>query len=204
MPPAASAKLLKSFLLRVVALMMVMGTLAYFKGLALVKLLLPALQHEIHWLDDTYRIEQIFLDTEGADVVIRIVVGLARCVIVGERAFCGDPRATASASTLTGTVLLTAILLTATVFAWPAKKPFEYLWRAGFVMPALALLWALDVPFVLWAAIWGLHLDVYGVGLISPLMVWNDFLQNGGRFALAILLAMFVIWGAVAVGDRQR
>lgn len=181
------------FLVRFVCLLMLFGGLAYMHGTTLVDLLLPAFQAEINWLDDTYRIDRLFVDTEGADKVVRIVVGLAHCVVLPDGAHCGDPRGLANASTLQANVTLPAALLMAIALAWPVQRPREYLWRVLGVVPALALLWALDVPFILWSALWTLHVDAFAPGMFSPLLIWGEFLQSGGRLALATLL------GATAV-----
>jgi hypothetical protein len=130
---------------------MALGALAFVHGEGMVRHLLPCFQSEISWLDDTYRIESLTVDREGADQVVRIVVGLARCVFVKGQAY--------------------------------AK-------RAVTAPMALAFMCALDVPFVLWASLWSLHVDSYAPDLWSPLLVWRDFLQGGGRFALAVLLGL--------------
>lgn len=178
------------FLARFVCLLMVFGGLAYVYGTTLVDLLLPAFQSELNWLDDTYRIDRLFVDTEGADKVVRIVVGLAHCVVLPDGAHCGDPRGLANASTLQANVTLPAALLLAIALAWPAQRPRDYLLRVLGVIPALALLWALDVPFILWSALWTLHVDAFAPGLFSPLLIWGEFLQSGGRLALAALLGV--------------
>lgn len=181
------------FLVRFVCLLMVFGGLAYVHGTTLVDLLLPAFRAEINWLDDTYRIDRLFVDTEGADKVVRIVVGLAHCVVLPDGAHCGDPRGMANASTLQANVTLPAALLMAIALAWPVQRSREYLWRILSVAPALTLLWALDVPFILWSALWTLHVDAFAPGMFSPLLIWGDFLQGGGRLALATLLGVAAV-----------
>lgn len=182
------------WLLRFVALLIGLGTLAYVYGDLLGDMLSPVFRVEINWLDDTYRIDRLFVDTQGGDKVLRIVVGLARCVVVRDRAFCADPRAMANASTLLGNVALPAVLMMAIALSWPAKHPGEYLGRLLVLPAALALMWALDVPFVLWSALWSMHVDAFAPDLFSPLLIWSEFLQSGGRLALAALL------GVAAVG----
>jgi hypothetical protein len=55
---------------------------------------------------------------------------------------------------------------------------------------AIALIWAIDVPLVLWANIWRFHVDAFAPGLFSPLLLWADFLQSGGRLAAAMALVV--------------
>lgn len=181
------------FLARFVCLTGVFGVLAFVYGTTLVDWLTPAFQAEINWLDDTYRIDRLFVDTEGADKVVRIVVGLAHCVVLPDGAHCGDPRGMANASTLQANVTLPAVLLAAVALAWPVLRSREYLWRFLCAAPALVVIWALDVPFILWSAIWSMHVDAFAPDMFSPLLVWSEFLQSGGRLALAALFGVMVV-----------
>ncbi len=181
-------RLILGFLTRFVVVALILVTLLQRYEVGLVTRLLPVIAAEFEWLDDTYAIQQIRLDQEGADRVVRVIVSQARCVVFGDRAFCGDPRGRASASTLLGNISLPAVLLVALIWAWPVVHAAEYLVRALFLPMALAVVWALDVPFVLWSAIWGLQVDALSPGLFSPLLVWSQFLQGGGRILLTLLL----------------
>lgn len=192
-----------SFLLRVVVLALVLGGFAHHYANELVDALLPAFRAEINWLDDTYRIDQLFSDTEGADRVVRIVVGLAHCVVLPDGAHCGDPRGLANASTLAGNVTLAGTLLLVLALAWPASQAREYGWRLLCLTIALPLLWALDIPFILWAALWSLHVDMFAPDLFSPLLIWSQFMQGGGRLALATLLAGAAVAASKAISERR-
>lgn len=188
-------------LLRLACLLSLLGTLAHAQGERIATHLLPALRAEMAWLDDTYRIEALLIDNEGPDRVVRVVVSLAHCIVLEGAAHCAPPTALANASTLLGHMLTPAIVLLACVLAWP-WSPAEPGHRLGWpaiaarlllVPPALALLWALDVPFVLWACLWSLHVDAFAPDLWSPLLNWSQFLQSGGRTALAVAFAVGVL-----------
>ncbi|WP_290642358.1 hypothetical protein, partial [Aquabacterium sp.] len=97
-----------------------------------------------------------------------------------------------NASTLLGNIILIGALLISTVFAWPARRWWVFPFRALAIPPALALLWSLDVPMVLWGAIWSLHVDAFAPDLFSPLLIWCQFLQGGGRFAMTALLGILI------------
>ncbi|MES2090369.1 MAG: hypothetical protein V4532_10385, partial [Pseudomonadota bacterium] len=153
-------------------------------------------QSEIHWLDNTYRIDRLFIDMEGADHVVRIVAGLAHCVVLNDAAYCGDPRGLANASTLLANVTLPAILLVALTLAWPFTRWFEQGLRLMGLLPALAVLWAVDVPMVLWAGLWSLHVNAFAPDVFSPLLLWVQFVQSGGRLAIALVLAVLVVAAA--------
>ena len=45
-----------------------------------------------------------------------------------------------------------------------------------------------DVPLVLWSGLGGLFVDAADPNGFSPLLIWTDFLQSGGRIALAVML----------------
>lgn len=192
-----------AFLLRFVVLALVLGGLAHHYANELVDALLPAFRAEINWLDDTYRIDQLFSDTEGADHVVRIVVGLAHCIVLPDGAHCGDPRGLANASTLAGNVTLAGTLLLALALAWPASRVGEYGWRLLCLTFALPLLWALDIPFILWAALWSLHVDAFAPDMFSPLLIWSQFMQGGGRLALAALLAGAAVATSKAISEGR-
>ncbi|MBI5751406.1 MAG: hypothetical protein HZA59_04570 [Hydrogenophilales bacterium] len=172
-------------------------TLNQFYGKAVTESLLPTLRWELAQLDDTYRILDLSLDREGRDSVIRLDVGLERAVIVGGRALMPDPRARANVSTLAGHVTQPAILCLALPLAWPASKAIEYPVRALIAFGGLALVSLADVPFVLWAELWNLHVSAFEPDRFSPLLLWKNFLQGGGRFALGLALGVL----AVVVGQ---
>lgn len=173
-------------------------------GQALAEALLPFIAAEINGLDNTYRIVSLGVVQRGGEDLIRIVVTLARCVVLPDGAHCADPRAQAQASTLLGHLTLPPTLAVAAVLAWPWASWREAVWRLPLLLVGLALLLALDVPMVLWASLWQLHVDAFAPGLFSPLLLWLDFVQSGGRMALALVCAAGVLAAARALGDAQR
>ncbi len=162
-------------------------------GQALADSLLPLVAAEIEGLDNTYRIVSLALVDRGGEQLIRIVVTLARCVVLPDGAHCGDPRAQAQVSTLLGHLTLPPALTVAAVLAWPLASWREAACRLPLLGLAVVGVLALDVPMVLWASLWQLHVDAFAPGLFSPLLMWLDFLQGGGRMALALLAAAGVV-----------
>lgn len=185
--------------LRCIALLLILCALALRWGDLLIAHLLPWFELTLNTLDDTYRIDQLMLDQEGADHVIRVVVRLAHCVILEGNAYCGHPDAQANASTLAGHVLMPATCLLALVLAWPARSWLEHAIRLALLPVALGTLWSLDVPFILWAALWRLHVDAFAPHTVSPLLSWSQFLESGGRMGLAVLGASSVLMGAASL-----
>ncbi|MHB8474595.1 MAG: hypothetical protein ACYDC8_17475 [Gammaproteobacteria bacterium] len=54
------------------------------------------------------------------------------------------------------------------------------------------VLLAVDVPLVLWSGLWSLFVAAVDPNRFSPLLIWTDFLQSGGRIALAVTLGALV------------
>ena len=173
-------------------------TLNQFYGKAFTESILPLLRWEIAQLDDTYRVLDLRLDREGRDSVIRLDVGLEKVVVIGGQALMPDPRARANVSTLAGHITQPAMLALALILAWPARRPIEYPLRALIACTGLAFAILIDVPFILWAEVWDIHVSAFEPNRFSLLLLWRDFLQGGGRFVLGLAVGVL----AVAAGQR--
>lgn len=186
-----STALILRFLWRLAVIALVLAALSWHFSAEVADLMLPAIGAEINWLDDTYKIEKLLIDHEGADRVVRVWVSLAHCIVLNGRAFCGDPRGLANASTLVGNLTLPLTLLISFAMAWPVRRDHhsrgyrDYLLRALALAPLSAILLAVDVPMVLWSSLWSLHHDAFAPDQFSPLIFWTEFLQGGGRLALS-------------------
>lgn len=189
------------FVMKFLTLALFVGTLVSHWSIQLGEALIPYFRAEILALDDTYRIDSLYLDHEGADQVIRLRVGQARYIMIRDMAFAPHPLGKANASTLVGNIILTGTLLISTVLAWPARRRSAYALRALAIPPALAILWSVDVPMILWGAIWSLHVDAFAPDLFSPLLIWCQFLQGGGRFAMTAMLGVLVGLGTNRIGE---
>jgi hypothetical protein len=192
---------LRGFLLRFLLIALLVGLGAVAGGRLLAQALLPLLKAEIAYLDDTFRVDALYIDRDGADEVLRLEVGLARPLAVGGRTFQPDPRGRATASTLVGNLTLPAGLLLAVALAWPLRNRRLAL-RIMVLGPALVLLAMLGVPFILWAALWGVILQVADPHRFSLLLTWSDILLGGGSFALAMLLGAAV--GSIGARPAAR
>lgn len=197
---ASLIKLTARFTLAIALLL----TLNQFYGKAIIEAMLPLLRWELVQLDDTYRILDLRLDREGRDTVIRLDVGLERAVVIGGRALMPDPRARANVSTLAAHLTQPAILCLALILAWPTRKIIEYPLRVLIACGGLALLVLTDVPFVLWAELWNFHVSVFEPDRFSPLLIWKDFLQGGGRFALGLGVGMLAVVASQALSSQDR
>jgi hypothetical protein len=148
------------FLPRFLVVAAVLGFVASREAQPVVAAFLPLFKSELVALDDTFRIDRLYIDRDGADQVVRLDVGLAHALSLNGRTFQPDPRGRATASTLVGNITLPCVLLTAIALAWPLRRWQHLATRALLLGPALLLLCILDVPFILWAALWGLVIQV--------------------------------------------
>jgi hypothetical protein len=180
-----------------------LGWLDARHGGLLAQWLLPWWRAELLALDDTFRIDTLEVVPLNGEHVVRVVVGLAHCVVVEGLARCSDPRGLANASTLAANVSLGTALLLSAAWAWPAARAAEYAWRALGLLPALVLMWSLDVPMVLWGSLWSLVLDIMAPGTSPPLLQWRDFVQSGGRQALALSLGALVVLASQRLASRR-
>jgi hypothetical protein len=179
-------------LLRFVLLSTVLGLCAWRAQESLSAALLPLLKAEIQWLEDTFRVDRLYLSREEGEPVVRLEVGLAHALTVNGQTYYPDPRGSAVSSTLLGNLTLPTVLLIATVFAVPGASAFAHLVRSVAMLPALLLLWTLGVPIILLAGLWRVVFAVAGPVQFSALLTWSDFLQAGGQNALAIGLGVAV------------
>lgn len=171
----------------------VLLVLSHLYGKVLATALLPVFRWEITQLDDAYQVLDLALSQQGADTVVRLEAGLARIIVLGGHALQPDPRARADVSTLAGHIAQPAILSLALILAWPARKVIEYPVRVLIAAGGIAFVILADVPFVLWAALWDIHVSAFEPERFSPLLIWRDFLQGGGRFALGLAVGVLAV-----------
>jgi hypothetical protein len=187
MRPTANETL--RFVLRFALIAAALAFLTLWAAEPVTQVLLPLFKGELAALDGTFRVDRLYIDRDGADQVVRAEVGLARPLTLDGRTFRPDPRGKATASTLVGNVTFPCAMLAAVALAWPASGRRRGLaLRIGLLAPALLLLCVLDVPFILWGALWGLVLQAAEPDRFSPLLIWSDFLIGGGSLALAAVL----------------
>jgi len=94
------------------------------------------------------------------------------------------PGTVINASTLAGHTLKAPLVLAAAIVLWPLPHWHLQLQRAGLSLLAIFALTLLDIPFMIAGAVDTLF-DAH-----SFLTVWMQWLEGGGRFALAIFFAV--------------
>ena len=189
---------IRKALIRFVLALGVLLALSHVYGKFLTAALLPVFRWEITQLDDTYAVLDLTLGQQGADSVVRLEVGLARLLLIGDRVLYPDPLARADVSTLAGHIAQPALLCIALILAWPTRRAtIEYPTRILIAGIGIAAVVLIDVPFVLWAEVWDIHVTALEPDRFSLLLLWRDFLQGGGRFVLGLVV------GGLAVAARQ-
>ncbi len=171
---------------RFVALSLLTGSLLWGMSGQIAALCAPALAAEIQWLDGTFTVQNLRATREGGELLFKMEVGLARPVTVGGRTFYPDPRGRAISSTLVANAVLPTVLFVASLFAMPGARPRNYLFRLGAAVPGALLIASVGVPLTLLANTWRIVYDAAGASGYPPLLLWSDFVQDGGVNFLAI------------------
>ena len=189
--------------LRLIAALCLIGALVLWQGEAMMRGLLGPIALTIDLLDRHHSVIALGIARVGADTVIRMEAGIRELIVTGTHVTHADPRARAVITTPLAAFWLAPTLFVALLAAWPAQRTAEWPLRALCALPALALLLALDAPFVLDALLWSLHRDAHDPGGSSPILVWSAFLKSGGRFVLAGLFAGVIVGLAGRVAFRR-
>ena len=185
---------------RMLLLFVAFGAAAVYWGDVLATALFPLWQAEMGWLNAHWAAERLWIDQEGADRVIRVSLALRGCARLGGGVVCAPAEPLGNASTLLGNATLPSALLAAAVLGWPRAGGSWWARVPGLGL-ALLLLWMLDVPLALGAAFAQVWRDAIEPGSGTVLLAWGEFLQSGGRMALAVVLAAGVL---LASGGRSR
>ncbi len=175
-------------LLRFLLLAGTFGLLGQLFAAPLTQLLLPLFRAEFELLDDAFRIESLSVDRDQVDRVLRVQVSLARTLSVNGRTFYRDPRGRAQATTLLGNIWMPCVLLIAVTFAWPAPPSRGRMAVRLLATPvALLLMCMASAPLILLASLRGILLQATGSASPSMLLIWSDFLLNGGIIVLPLV-----------------
>ncbi len=193
-----------AMLVRLVIASVLVLSLAIVFAKPIATALLPLYSEVLERITGDYHILFLGLASEGPDSVIRLDVTLARAIAVGGHLVLPNPDGTANATTLIGNILQPVTVGLIAILAWPARS-----WRINLLrLPFLVLLGLietmLDIPLLLAGELWGLFLDNLAPGSWSPLTAWADFLENGGRLALGIAIALASIAAANHVARKSK
>lgn len=180
--------------------------LVVFYGEALVNSWLSAYWTVFSWVAADFKLLNLYIDHEGADRVVRAQVMWQHIVFIGDHVIYPDPRGTANASTLLAHALQGPLVAVLTTLAWPTRgsigqgpstrRWLEWAARVVALPPLLAILVLIDMPVVLAGELWDLALDSLDPGSTSALVLWKQFMQGGGRYALGLAAGVLVILAA--------
>ena len=190
-------------LLRLLLGAAVLLPLAVVYGETLVSTWLAAYRVVFSWVADDFKLLNLYIDQEGADRVLRAWVVWQHVVVIGGQVIYPDPRGTANASTLLAHALQGPLVAVLAAIAWPtqakpaAGKPpslwLEWAARAVVLPPLLAVPVLMDMPMVLAGELWDLTLEALHPGATSALVIWTQFIQDGGRYALSLAVGVLAI-----------
>jgi hypothetical protein len=166
--------------------------------------LLPLYRAMLERIADDYRILFLGVAMEGADSAIRLDVTLVHAIVVMGHLVLPTPQVAANATIMIGNIMQPVTVGLIAILAWPARCWRIVLLRLPFLVLLDLIETVLDIPLLLTGNLWGLFLDNLAPGNWSPLTLWVDFLENGGRFALGIATALVSIAGANYVARKSR
>lgn len=202
-PPGWSATI--PALLRLLLAGAVLLPLAVLYGDALVSTWLGAYRAVFSWVADDFKLLNLYIDHEGADRVLRVRVMWQHIVFIGGQVIYPDPRGTANASTLLAHALQGPLVAVLAALTWSSRRGvggasprlwLEWVSRVLVLLPLLAILVLIDMPIVLAGELWDLALDALDPGAISPLVLWKQFMQGGGRYALGLTVGVLTVLAA--------
>jgi hypothetical protein len=154
---------------------------------------LPVLKWSFIHLDTEDRLVEISINDHGVmsghERVYRLVIAPERTVFVGDRLVVTDPRGRVKISMVIAYLWQAFVLALPLALAWPALHTREWPVRLTCLALLLSGLTLIDLPLSMWAQVWHIYVDAYAPGTFSPLLMWADFLQSGGRSLLGILAA---------------
>ena len=154
-------------------------------GQRYVELLLPLYHWEIGWCAPDYRIQSLLLQDNRGEAVVALKLKLVQYSFVGGHLL--PPGGEVTSSTLTGHALQHGLLMLSLLVAWPMRGMKRRIALLVIAVPFLLLVEMLDVPLVLLGSIEDLILTNVAPTTNSLLVNWMNFLNGGGRLALAIV-----------------
>lgn len=164
--------------------------------------LLPLLRWEISVIAPQYRLVDLSLaHWQGEEIIKAEVLTRHPLQIAGRAVPAGIPM---ECSTLVGHLLQPLILLLSVVSAACLIRRGSMAAALFLCLIAAGIVIVIDVPFVLVGALEDMILSVASPPQAgySPWVTWMDFLNGGGRLALALAVALAVV-SVSGMGSRE-
>ncbi|MDP1681485.1 MAG: hypothetical protein Q8L39_06890 [Burkholderiales bacterium] len=167
--------------------------LVYRFDTVLLERLLPIFRSELNWLMPSFRIDSLDWRIERGETVVTLSATLIEHRVIMNQAFPAG--VSINVSTLAAHAWVHPGLILSLCIAWPGiawkLKPLLIL----IALPLVLLAELLDIPLMLWGAMedflyWQVDSARIAESLGSRV---QHFLDGGGRYALAIVLALLAI-----------
>ena len=166
----------------------------HWYGAPLLQWLIPLFKWQIHLMDDQYQLIDLSIKNVGSEQAFYLKVNLAKPLILGGHFIVPDERGIATASSIVAHVWQIVVILLAVLVAWPMASNVDYVRRLAISIPVLIIILMLDMPFSLLATLWRLVLDQLSLESFSPLILWNEILESGGRLVLGLVGGLLTVW----------
>lgn len=180
----------------------------------LVEPLLPLFEWVIGICSAEFRILKFGLIGINGDIVIQMQVTLAKPVFIGTQYLAPDSRGVAEVSTSVNHIFQVSVMFLAFTLTWAYQnnginkqnitarndgvlfsRVFNKLvLRMIIGLPILALIIMIDSPLVMLASLWRMILQNLALDNFSALIVWDAFLEGGGRLVLGLVAGMLTVW----------
>lgn len=196
------------FSLRLLAGVAAVGLLSVAFGPQLAEWMLPLLHQTYTFIDRDHRIAELVVSSQGvlrgADQVYRLTVVPTGLAMVGDQVVHTNPQGWAKVSVLTAYLWQPLAVAAALLLAWPAPSARQAAVRWVWLLVLATAFVPLDLPFVLWAQVWVNYQEAYAPGEFSALLLWSQFLQNGGRWVVGMGMFLAVtLWSTHGLWRRS-
>jgi len=187
------------FSLRLLAGVAAVSLLSATLGPHLAEWMLPLLQQTYTLIDRDHRMAELVVSSQGvlrgADHVYRLTVVPTGLAMVGDHVVHTNPQGWAKVSVLTAYLWQPLAVAAALLLAWPAPSATQAALRWVWLLVLAAAFVPLDLPFVFWAQVWVNYQELYAPGEFSALLLWSQFLQNGGRWVVGMgMFTLVTLW----------
>ena len=171
-----------------IGLAVTLGTV-WMWGATLIENLLPLTRYMLVWIDDRFGILFLGVERNWQDTVIHMRLNLSSGFVMGGRVVMPDPRGFLKVATPVGSLLQPLAIAPAIAAALPGKLDLRLMRFGLAALLALGFL-IIDLPITLHAIAWDMIIYSLGVEDFSPLLVWYQFTQSGGRLGIAVILGI--------------
>ncbi len=176
----------------------VLAAACHFFGRAFLEWLIPLFRWQISNLGDGYRILGFNIDCLNKECAYSLKVTLSKPVYVNGQFIFPNENGFANASSIVNRVWQELVLFLSFIYSWPGRWS-QYVLRSLVAIPLLLVMLMFDTPLVLLSALWQIILEQLGKEDFSSLVLWDNFLEGGGRLAMGLAGGGFTIWLADSI-----